>query len=888
MILDVIPRRLEATPGQPQELTVTVTNTTDVIGGYTVRVLGADPGWVHSDLETGRFSLFPDEARSLTIQVTVPHGIPAGERRMAIQLRELTGPEESRIEEIVLVVPDDPAVSLRTDPVAVTAGRTGRFSVIVDNTGNTTVSGELAGTDPEGKVRFRFDPPTLSLAPGEHAVVDLRTSARQRLFGSPAVRVLDLYLDPPGGAPTVVAEPEEVRRLRVGRRRRPPTVAERDAAPLTKATFVQKPFVARGALSLIGLLAAVTVFALVITLAFSRLVGQSAADRNLALKIASARNAGAGTGTSSLSGVVRLLTSGRPVPGVAVALFGASDTSTPLATTATGADGAWSVSELPAGDYKVTFRGAGFVQLWYPQSLDADSGATLTLDANTARTGLDVSIGGVPATLSGTVKGEDVSAATLTLRTPDATATTAGGAGGANATGAAFRPAADTIPASGVSPAAAGAIVKTLPIGADGTFTLEDVPSPSVYVLEVSKPGYATSSQRIDVGAGETRSELTIPLRKGDGLISGTVSSATGPLGKVTLTATSGQTSVTTVSLDGRSDKGTFTLRGLPTPAQFTLVASADGYASQTLSLSLAPGQQLTGVSITLGRSSGDLSGKVLLSLDGDPAPGVGVTVTDGQQTIQTATRSSGQGVGSWSVSGLSLPGTYTVTFARSDLASHTLSVSLDGAGNITPASQGGGVGATSIEVTLHSSTAQVHGVVRQVPAAGGTAQPVGEATVTLTTGTTSYAVTSASLPDDSVGQYRLQGVPPGTYTVSVTIGGTSPTSTILNLAAGEDRGYSPKLAAAAAISGVVQTADGSAVSPGWIVELYRVAAYPTTVYRQTTTRAGGAFDFGNLDAPETYVVQVRPTRGSAPAGSITLQLSASQRLTGLVVSTGG
>jgi hypothetical protein len=884
MILDVLPRRLEATPGQSQQLAITVTNTGDVIGGYTLRVLGADPGWVDSGLETGQFSLFPEEVRVLTIDVTVPHGIPAGERRMAIQLRELTPPQESRIEEIVLVVPDDPSITLRTDPVAVTAGRTGRFSVIVDNTGNTTVAGDLAGTDAEGKVRFRFDPPSLSLAPGEHTVVDLRVSARQRLLGTPAVRVLDVHLDPPGGAPAVLAEPRHVRRLGIGRRSQPP-VAERDTPPLAKATFVQKPYVARGALSLVGLLAAITVFALVITLAFSRLVGQSAADRNLALEIASARDTGTGTGSSSVAGVVRLLTSGTPVPGVAISLFDASDTSTPLATTATGANGAWSVGELPAGDYKVTFQGAGFVQLWYPHALDADSGETLALDANTARTGLDVSIGGVPATLSGTVRGEDVSAATLTLRTPDAVPTNAGGSASGGATGAAFRTAPDN-QTSGGSPAA-GAIVKTLPIGGDGTFTLEDVPSPSVYVLEVSKPGYATSSQRIDVGAGELRSGLTIPLRKGDGLISGTVSSASGPLGKVTLTATSGQTSVTTVSLDGAADKGRFTLRGLPTPARFTLVAGIEGYASQTLSLNLAPGQELTGVSITLGRSSGGLSGNVLLGPDSDPAPGVGVTVTDGRQTIQTATRSSGQGIGSWSVSGLSVPGTYTVTFARSDLASHTLSVSLDGAGNVTSASQGGGVSSEGIEVTMHSSSAQVHGVVRQVPALGGPAAPIGEAAVTLSSGTTTYAVSTASLPTGSVGRYRLEGIPPGTYTVSVTIGGTSPTSTILNLVAGEDREYSPRLAAAAAISGVVRLPDDSGVPAGWIVELYRVSSYPTTVYRSTTTRAGGLFEFGNLDAPETYVVQARPTRGSAPAGSSTLQLNASQRLTGLVVNAG-
>lgn len=916
MIVEVLPRRLDATPGVPQQVTVSVGNTGELIGGYTVRVLGADPGWV--DATDTEVSLFPGESTTVTLSLTIPHGIPAGERRMAVQVRELTPPEESRIEEIVLVVPDDPAMTARTDPMTLTAGRTGRLSLLVDNTGNTRVAGRLAGTDEEGKVRFRFEPAALSLAPGEHAVVDLRVTARQHLLGSPVVRILDVHLDPSDRPGEVAIDPGPTHRRRrlLGRGREPLTAQpERDTPPLARATLVQKPLVARGAVSLLGLLAAITVFALVITLAFSRLAGQSAADRNLALEIATARNAAAGSGTAGLGGVVRLLTSGTPVPGVSVAVFAADDTATPLATTATGTDGAYAVGELPDGDYKVTFRGAGFVQLWWPQALDADSAETISLDAADTRVGLDVSVGGVPATLSGTIKGEDVSAATLTLRTPAApvgTTATASSATGASAgsrdgAGVATRsaaggltarpPTATTVadeptpsadpasPAPGGSAPATGAVVKTVPIGADGTFTLEGIPSPSVYEIEVSKPGYAKSQQRIDVSAGENREGLTITLRKGDGVIAGTIHTSAGPLGNVTLTATSGQTSVTTVSLDRT---GAFTLRGLPTPGRFTVVASAPDYASQTLSLTLGPGQELTGVSITLGRSSGGLKGEVALSPGGDPAPGVGVTVTDGSQTVQTATRSSGSGVGRWEVSGLAVPGTYTVTFSRSDLASHTVSVSLDATGAITPSSLGGGVTRSGIDVSLHSATAEVFGTVRQKTGTGNApADPAGEATVSLTSGTSTYTVTSASVPAGSRGKYRIQGIPPGTYTVSVGLGGVSPTSTILTLKAGDRREFSPRLEPAASILGRVLGASGP-VGPGWVVELYRASSYPSQVYRRTTTRAGGVFDFASLDAPETYVVQVRPTAGSAPAGSSTLQLDASEHLTGLEVTTGG
>lgn len=915
MIVDVSPRRLDVLPGTPQHLQVTITNTTEVIGGYALRILGADPGWVEVTDQT--LSLFPEESRTLDIALTVPAGIPAGERRIAIQLRELTPPEQSSIHEVVLVVPEAPALQVRADPMAQQAGRSARYSLLVDNTGNTLVHGRLAGTDPEGKVRYTFSPPQLSLAPGEHAVVDLKVRARQPFIGQPAVRVLALFLDPPEGNRIVVA-PAPVARKSSGAEKDPAapghrkrrsrvkqvTLApERDTPPLANATFIQRPLVGRGSLSLFGLLAAITVFAIVITVALSKIVGQSAADRDLALQIAAAGDGAGNAGTSSVSGAVRLLTSGTPVAGVAVTVYAAADTSTPLATTATAASGAWTVSDLPAGDYKLTFRGAGFVQLWYPQALDASDATTVTLSANQQRAGLNVSLGGVPATISGTVKGDDVANATLILRTPANAGTNAGaGSGnGSSATGAAHVAArTDTTsttadqtgstPPAGTDPSTtatagtdltAGAIVTSVPIGADGTFTLANVPSPSVYQIEVSKPGYATSTQLIDVSAGEARTDLDITLRKGDGLISGTVSSTAGPLGDVTLTATSGQTTVTTVSLDkadGIRAKGSFVLRSLPTPAQFTIVASAAGYASQTMSVSLAAGQSLTGVSLTLGRSSGSLSGKVTLSSDGNPAAGVSVLVTDGSQTIQTATQSSGSDLGSWQVSGLALPGTYTVTFARSDLAAHTLSVSLDANGTITPSSIGPGITSSGITVALHPSTAVLQGVVKQ-KSAGGATSPIGEATVQLSSGTSTYTVTTASVPSGSVGAYRIEDIPPGTYTVSVSLGGVTPTSAIVTLAAGDVRSYNPKLEPAASVTGTVVNAAGAPLGPGYVVELYLANDFPTSAYRTTTTNSSGRFSFPNVAAPQTYVVQVRPTAGSAPTGTTTLQLTASQAL---------
>ncbi|MDX6207625.1 MAG: hypothetical protein QOE24_16, partial [Frankiales bacterium] len=63
MRVEVTPRRAEAVPGQPLAVVVTIANTSTVIGGYAIRVLGADPSWVQMDSQ--QISLFPDETRTV-------------------------------------------------------------------------------------------------------------------------------------------------------------------------------------------------------------------------------------------------------------------------------------------------------------------------------------------------------------------------------------------------------------------------------------------------------------------------------------------------------------------------------------------------------------------------------------------------------------------------------------------------------------------------------------------------------------------------------------------------------------------------------------------------------------------------------------------------------
>ena len=831
MRLSVEPRRTVATPGVPTLLGVVVTNSSEVIAGYVLRVLGADPSWV--DIEDPSPRLFPGESVSVGLTLTLPEGVPAGERRVSIQVRDVTDEAAIAIEDVTLDVPARPRTTVRLEPATVTAGKVAAFAALVHNEGNTVQHGRLVAQDPEARTTYTFLPVDFSLAPGQSASVAMEARAKRPFVGDPLLRPFELRLAGPGAPPA-------------------------DAPPAAAGVFVQKPLLSRGIVGLLGLLLAITVFAVVISIALGSVAGRSAADRQLALQVAQARETTSVTGSSALAGSVIELSTGTPRAGVSVELFGADDPANPLVTTATGDSGQYSMTRLPAGDYTLRVRGAGFGVVWYPAAASQADALPVTLTTGQTVDGLAVVVGGVPATVAGAVRGEDVAGALLTVQMPLDTAPLVGVVG----------------PELGeAQPAAAsGAVVRTVPIGSDGTFEIEGLPSPAVYDLVVVKSGFASTVQRVDVGAGEDRSGIELSLLTGDGSIAGFINGAAGPVGGATVVATGGQVLVETVSLT-EDEVGSFILRGLPTPGTYTVVIQAEGFAPATLNLTLTPAQQLTGVSVVLGQDQATLGGLVSVP-GGDPA-GVTVTVTDGAVTAQTVTQSTAP-AGAWTVTGLRVPSTYTVTFARGDLESQVLSVSIDRFGTVSS----GAPGATQVDATLRAAAGSISGIVSQ-SSANGSAVPVGNVSVTVSSGITQRGVTTASTPASAVGRYVVDNLPPGTYTVTFSRSGTRATSTIIVLAASQDRVLSPVLVSPASISGTVR--QGTTLQEGRTVLLYLATRFGTAAgpSASTTTAADGTYTFPDVDAPEHYIVEVRTTpTGSVLVTSAPQTISASQQLT--------
>ena len=906
MRIQVDPQRVELAENSSFTVNVTVTNTGAVIGGYHLRVLGADPSWV--TLEAENISLFPDTSQTVRATVEIPPGVGAGDRRIAVQVRELTPPQAIAVAEIELVVPAREAIRMALSPMTVVCGKHGHFSVIAENTGNTPISVAPIGLDPEAKIGFEFLPAVLELAPGEHVITDLTTTAKRRWFGSPVVRPFELAAVPPEELPvhTALPRPNADGEAVTGQPAEPPPEPPK---PLAQGTLMQKPKLGRGLLSLLSLLLAVSVFATVITIAMSRLVAVSAADRDLAIQVASARSGGAGSGSSVLGGTVKLLAGGGPAQGVTVEVFSAGDLTQPMISTATNDKGAWAVLSMPAGSYKMRFRSAGFAEVWYPNALTGADAKAVQLDAGQKLTNLQVTLGGLPGTISGQVMGADVAGAILTVQvpqqylqtqTPSATPTapqtvtaqpatevtnaavthsappstdSSGSPPGLRGLADALAPGDDTGAAAGSTSAASngsgqqdGGVLRTIPIGSDGLFTLDSLPSPAVYDLIVSKAGYATDTQRVDLSGGESRSGVVLVLRTGDGLISGTVMGPDGPLSGAVITATSGSNTTRTLSLT-KEPVGGFTLRGLVTPATYTVTVTANGYTTVTSTLSLTTGQKLTGVLLSLSKAAGSLSGRVTTVADGKPAPGVTVTVASGSASKVTTVTQSGATAGFWEADNLPIPGTFTITFSRSDLQSQTVSVALNSAGQLT---SGAGVSG-GIDVAMRSAYAIVKGTVLQ--RTGNGTDPVGEATISLASGEQTYTITSASTPAGALGTYEVAHVQPGTYTLSASSRGTSPTTVIITVTAGQILTYNPVLIQPASVSGTV-TSNGSPL-PGTEVDMYLSSQYPGKIYAQTTTGSDGRYLFTGVDAPQAYVVEARSaTEGPLASGTIVLAAS--------------
>jgi hypothetical protein len=223
--------------------------------------------------------------------------------------------------------------------------------------------------------------------------------------------------------------------------------------------------------------------------------------------------------------------------------------------------------------------------------------------------------------------------------------------------------------------------VLTPTTGQVGAFTLDNLPTPGTYMLTFSSPDHGTRAEIVDLEAGQSRGGIDIRLVAGTGSVTGVLLGPDGKgLGGVTVVVggsvqtggavdTDSLPTTTTLTEDA---VGTFSISGLAAPGDYTLTFVLDGYASETVPISLSADGAPPEVTATLDTLLGGIRGSVT-GPGGAAYVGATVTATNGSRTWSTTSSSPGGTLsgGGYVFDGLE-PGTYSVTVTADGIRQQT------------------------------------------------------------------------------------------------------------------------------------------------------------------------------------------------------------------------
>ncbi|MDQ1395091.1 MAG: hypothetical protein QOG64_350 [Acidimicrobiaceae bacterium] len=724
MRVELLERSITVAHGEAAELELEIYNTSEIIDGVSARIIGLDRDWVTS--QPAQLALFPDSSGRMTLRIGVPPEFPAGTHTVTVEVTSSVVEGATVHEDLQLIVTPYTEASLLILPAVRSGHRKARFTVLCENTGNLPVELTLGASDPERLLQYRFASPVLSVPPGSSVTTAVAVRAPRHLFGSELSRAITVM----GSSPSLEVEAQASYRQRPTIARGVLTAVVLASIvllwasafllgltkvlghdPLTKTApasfFASSPSAAAAAANAAG--------------------GGGAAGGGAPAGAVSKTGVAKGIG-GAVSGKATAKSTGQGVGRITVQAIRDTPTGPRLVSSAaTQSDGTFAIDGLFPDNYKLRFTAQGFKDVWFPASPDA-SGAQpvtvnasgLTKDANAVIEGLPGSISGkidtgeptTPVPVTVTVRAESAgvpAAPVIATSDPQGNFTVAGlptpatydlsfaaagyqlatlvqqlNGGEARITNTVRLTAGPgtisgvvtdgTNPLGGVivtTTAAGQTVTSATPTAGDiGHFALTGLPTPATYLVTFAKDRFGAQTLAVELGPGQTRTDLNVTLVGGTGTVSGKVVDTAGtPIGGVTVTLGGGSSDATTKTLTAGS-VGSFLVSGLPTPGDYTLTFTAPGFASETLPVSLTSNSFASGVNATLSRSVGRLVGTVHSDASSSPGfAGVTVSITDGTNARTTTTTSSPAG----SYSFADLPsGNYSVTFSQAGYDNQT------------------------------------------------------------------------------------------------------------------------------------------------------------------------------------------------------------------------
>ncbi len=423
-------RQLEVEPGTNVAVCVDVVNTGAVIDGVSARLVGLPEQYV--SVQPAMLPLFPDASGRVTLSLDIPPTLPAGRHALSVEVVSHGAGAPSQFVDLDLDVRSRPRLALTARPRVARARRTGRFVLDLTNTGNIALDVSLAAADADRATAVTFAPATLRIPAGATVPVLMHVRGPRMIMGSE----LDRTLAVTATAHTVGVRPdaEAGETLPV-------------AVPETTVRLRQRPLVSRGMLTALVLLAIIGlwagVFLLGLTKVFSgdpmtkqapasfflqpgtsgaaHLVGPrqatGAADTTtLPGALPKSGQMPAGTG-GAISGTVTAASDGQPVSRILVQAMRRTRTGLQMASSAaTQSDGTYTVAGLFPTDYLLKFSAPGFKTVWYPHAPSQAGAQAVGAQAQGTTTGIDTTVRGLPASISGSVNpGNTLGAVTTTV-----------------------------------------------------------------------------------------------------------------------------------------------------------------------------------------------------------------------------------------------------------------------------------------------------------------------------------------------------------------------------------------------------------------------------------------------------------------------------------------
>jgi len=733
MRIELAERSFVLSPGSSVVVDIDVFNTGDTIDGVTARIIGLDIDWVAST--PAQLALFPETNGRLQLRITLPPEFPAGDHTVTVEVTSSVNRQDVAYADIDLSVVPVTKASMMLVPAVVIGKSKGKFTIMTENTGNTPVSLSFVGTDPERAVRFRFEPPSVDVPAGETLGTTLHVRGKRRLWGGDTGHPITILAD--NGKEQLEAQ----------------------------GTFSQRPIVSRGPLTIVILMMVVALWAFAFLFGLSKVLGRDQLAKSVPASFFASAPGGAGGTPSgavnkqgaaaaglggSVGGTVNALSTSQGVGRITVEAIRESKNGPVLVSSAASQeDGTYALEGLLPGVYKLRFTSAGFKEVWFPAGTSIDAAKPITVTATNQTKGINVTIEGLPGSLSGKV---DPGFAT------------------------------GTVPVAVSVRKIVNSVIDPSPIGGGATdalnqFLVSNIPTPGTYELTFNAPGYQTTTITQDVKGGEQLVTNTVRLSAKPGSIAGIVTDGTNPLGGVVVTAIADGRALTSAT-PTTGAVGQFAIQGLTSPQTYLMTFSKDGFGGATITVDLGPGQDLNTVSVVLTGGVGSVSGR---AFDTDGTTGLGdvtVTVAGGTTSLTTKTLTAGS-VGTYIVSGLPTPGNYTVTFTKAGHSTQTLPVALGSSGL-----------AQNINATLPSTLAKLSGTITcdTSPPAPANCSVAGfhtNATITVTDGSTTRTATSATSPP---GFYTVVGLAPGPYSVTVSAPGYKSKTTLITITAGIDQ----------------------------------------------------------------------------------------------------